>query len=324
MRAEEFQQTRKKDWDRLNRLVEQSQTNISKLSPAQIELMASLYRSLTSDLAVAQRDFPRHPLTNYLNQLTGRAHAAIYREEPLALRRLGLFITQGFPRLYRELFPFMLAAMLMFAVPAVAAGISMGLAPESNSRILPASVQELIPMIQEKDLWTDIPVQERPYASSFIMQNNIRVSFLAFGSGISGGLLTLLVLAENGLILGGLLGLTAHYGVGFELGTFVIGHGVIELSVIFIAGGAGLVIGWALLQPGLKRRRDALADAARKAVRLLVGAVPLLLVAGTIEGFISPAENIPWPVKWSIGIGSGILFYGYLILAGREKRQRKL
>ncbi len=324
MRAEEFQQTRKKDWDRLNRLVEQSQTNISRLSPAQIELMARLYRSLTSDLAVAQRDFPRHPLTTYLNQLTGRAHAAIYREEPLALRRLGLFITQGFPRLYRELFPFMLAAMLMFAIPAVAAGISMGLAPESNSRILPASMQELIPMIQEKDLWTDIPVQERPYASSFIMQNNIRVSFLAFGSGISGGLLTLLVLAENGLILGGLLGLTAHYGVGFELGTFVIGHGVIELSVIFIAGGAGLVIGWALLRPGLKRRRDALAEAARKAVRLLVGAVPLLLVAGTIEGFISPAENIPWPVKWAIGIGSGILFYGYLILAGREKRQRKL
>ncbi len=324
MRAEEFQQTRKKDWDRLNRLVEQSQTNISKLSPAQIELMASLYRSLTSDLAVAQRDFPRHPLTNYLNQLTGRAHAAIYREEPLALRRLGLFITQGFPRLYRELFPFMLAAMLMFAVPAVAAGISMGLAPESNSRILPTSVQELIPMIQEKDLWTDIPVQERPYASSFIMQNNIRVSFLAFGSGISAGLLTLLVMAQNGLILGGLLGLTAHYGVGFELGTFVIGHGVIELSVIFIAGGAGLRIGWALLRPGLKRRRDALADAARKAVRLLIGAVPLLLVAGTIEGFISPAENIPWPVKWGIGIGSGILLYGYLILAGREKRPRKL
>jgi len=134
--------------------------------------------------------------------------------------------------------------------------------------------------------------------------------------------MTLWVLATNGLILGGVTGLTIHYGVGFDLWTFVIGHGVIELSVIFMAGGSGLMIGWALLRPGLMRRRDALALAARKAVRLLIGAVPLLFVAGAIEGFLSPAENIPWPIKWGIGIGSGILLYGYLLLAGRKKEKR--
>jgi len=137
---------------------------------------------------------------------------------------------------------------------------------------------------------------------------------------MTGGLLTLLVLATNGLIMGGLLGLTAHYGVGFSLATFMVGHGVIELSVIFIAGGSGLMLGWALLRPGLLRRRDALAVASQDAVRLLLGAAPLLIIAGLIEGFVSPAENIAWQVKWGIGIATGVLLYAYLLLAGREKR----
>jgi uncharacterized membrane protein SpoIIM required for sporulation len=124
-------------------------------------------------------------------------------------------------------------------------------------------------------------------------------------------------------MIGTLTGLTAFHGIGFELWTFVIGHGVIELSVIFMAGGSGLMLGWAILRPGLLRRRDALAQAARKAVYLLLGAVPWLGVAGTIEGFISPNENIAIPVKWVVGIVSGILLYSYLSLAGRERKKKR-
>jgi uncharacterized membrane protein SpoIIM required for sporulation len=81
-------------------------------------------------------------------------------------------------------------------------------------------------------------------------------------------------------------------------------------------------LGWAILKPGLLRRRDALAQAARKAVYLLLGAVPWLVVAGTIEGFISPNEDIAIPIKWITGIVSGIFLYSYLLLAGREKKKR--
>jgi uncharacterized membrane protein SpoIIM required for sporulation len=182
-------------------------------------------------------------------------------------------------------------------------------------------VQTLIPSIERKELWTNIPVAERPYASTFIMQNNIQVAFLAFGGGMLAGLYTVWTLVFNGLILGGLTGLTAHYGIGFDLWTFVIGHGVIELSVIGIAGGSGLMLGWAMLMPGLLRRRDALALAARRSVRLVIGCVPLLVIAGTIEGFISPSTALPWPAHWAIGLGSGALLYAYLLLAGREQRR---
>jgi len=257
-----------------------------------------------------------------LNQLVARAHGVVYQGEPLAFNRMWDFVTAGFPRLFRETFIFTLIAFMMFALPAAAAGISTAIAPQSAEWLLPAEVQAVIPIVQNKKLWTDIPVQERPFASSFIMQNNIRVSFLAFSSGLTGGLLTLWVLVENGLIFGGLLGVTSYYGVGSDLLAFVIGHGVIELSVTFMAAGSGLMLGWAIIHPGLLRRRDALAQAAQKAVRLLGGAAPLLVIAGLIEGFVSPSETVPWQVKAAVGIGSGILLYTYLCFAGREKSAR--
>ena len=323
MNIDELYQSRKHEWELLTALVERAQLDARRLSTADIEKLASLYRATSSDLALAKRDFPGHRLTQYLNQIVARAHAVLYQGQPLAWNNLIDFALAGFPRLFRETIIFTFAAFLMFTIPALAAGISTVSSPESAVWLLPAEVQDLIPIIQDRQLWIDMPIEERPYASAFIMQNNIRVSILAFGSGVTGGLLTFWLLIQNGLILGGLLGLTTYYGIGFDLATFVVGHGVIELSVIFMAGGSGLMLGWALLRPGLMRRRDALAGAAQKAVRLLGGAIPWLVVAGTIEGFISPSETIPWPVKWAVGIGSGIIFYSYLLLAGRENKKRR-
>jgi uncharacterized membrane protein SpoIIM required for sporulation len=324
MQADKFYQSRRADWQALTRLLDKGQPDPHRLSPEDIQTLGRLYRVAASDLALAQRDFPNHRITLYLNQLVGRAHALIYRSEPLAAKRLLRFAAAGFARAYRENLIFTFIAALIFILPAVAAGFSTAWRPETARWLLPAEVQHVITDIERRELWTNIPIEERPYASSFIMQNNIQVAFLAFGSGVLAGVLTLWIMLLNGLLLGGITGLTAHYGLGFELWTFVIGHGVIELSVIFIAGGAGLRLGWAIIHPGLQRRRDALAVAARKSVRLVVGCVPLLVIAGLIEGFISPAEDIPWPVKWSIGLASGALLYGYLFLAGRTGKKQPL
>jgi uncharacterized membrane protein SpoIIM required for sporulation len=324
MRVNEFYQSRRGDWEALSRLLDQSQKEISGLSETQVRDLARLYRATTSDLALAQRDFPRNEVTVYLNQLVARAHAVVYRSEPLALRRLWRFATTGFPRLFRETWIFTFIAALFFILPAIASGLVTYASPQSATLLLPPEAHRLIGIVENKELWIDMPVEERPYISAFIMRNNIQVSFLAFASGLTAGLLTLWVLFFNGLLIGTLTGLTAFHGIGFELWTFVIGHGVIELTIIFIAGGSGLMLGWAILRPGLMRRRDALAQAARKAVYLLLGAVPWLVVAGTIEGFISPNENILIPVKWMVGIGSGILLYSYLLLAGREKKKKNV
>ncbi len=312
MRVEKFYESRQADWRLLSQLLKRCENGVQHLTPQEINELGHLYRAVTSDLAVAQRDFPHHQVIRYLNQLTAHAHAVIYSGEPLSYRRLLRFATTGFPRVYRAMLPFVGIAMLLFFGTALFAALSTALYPASAYWLLPVEAQDVIPMIERQELWTDIPLAKRPYASSFIMQNNMRVAFLAFGGGILWGLCTLWVLVYNGLLLGSITGLTIHYGIGFALWTFVIGHGVIELSVIVMAGGAGLMLGWSLIQPGMLRRKDALLLAARQAVRLLVGCVPLLVIAGCIEGFISPNENIPWFVKWGIGIGSGLLLYAYL------------
>jgi uncharacterized membrane protein SpoIIM required for sporulation len=289
---------------------------MNRLTPQEVQEMGLLYRSVTSDLAVAHREFPRHQVTTFLNQLVARGHATIYQGEPLALRRLKHYVLVGFPAAFRESLPFFITAALLVIIPALMAGFLTNWQPDASIWLLPASVQDLRALIEDQELWTNIPIEERPYTATFIMSNNIQVSFMAFGGGITAGLFSLYILIFNGLSLGGITGLTAHYDVGFELWTFVIGHGVIELSAIFIAGGSGLMLGWAILQPGLLKRGDALMVAAGKAVRLIIGCVPLLIIAGLIEGFISPNENIPWQIKWSVGLLTGILLYSYLLLAG--------
>lgn len=322
MNAHQLLRQRRHDWERLSDLLALAQHDARKLTPQQVDELSRLYRDATADLALARRDFPQDDVTRYLNQLVARGHATIYQEEPLAIGRLSRFARSGFPQAFRRLLPYFLVAAALFIIPGVLIGLVAAWNPSAAQQLLPPQVQDLAPMIEEQDLWTDIPVSERPYVSAFIMRNNIQVIFLAFAGGVLLGLFTLYILVLNGTLIGGVTGLTAHYGVGFDLWTFVIAHGVIELSVIFMAGGAGLALGWALIRPGLLSRRDALSQSARLAVRIIVGAVPLLVVAGLIEGFISPNETIPSLVKWLIGLMSGALLYGYLLLGGRERSNR--
>lgn len=320
MRADEMLKERRPQWEQLTRLLEQAERKTMPLSPEQVQLLGNLYRAATSDLALAKRDFPQHKVALYLNQLVGRAHAAVYQGEPLALGRLGRYIRRGFPEAFRKTKWFTFTATLLLFLPALFTALITYTNPEAARWILPPEVQHLIPIIQDQELWVDMAPRERPFMSSAIMTNNIQVSFLAFGGGMLAGLLTTYVLIFNGLMLGGLIGLTAHYGVGWELSHFIIGHGVVELSVICMAGGAGLQLGWAMLRPGLLHRRDALQLAGGQAIRLLVGCIPLLVIAGLIEGFISPAETISPLVKWGVGLGTGLLLYGYLFFAGRPRR----
>jgi uncharacterized membrane protein SpoIIM required for sporulation len=144
------------------------------------------------------------------------------------------------------------------------------------------------------------------------------VTFAAFALGVIFGVGTFYVLAFNGAMFGALLALTYRAGFGDDLlFGFVISHGVIELTCIFIAGGAGILIGTALLMPGNLSRGDALKSRGLDAVRLIIGCIPLLVVAGIIEGFISP-QPIPSAIKIGIGVITGITLYSYLFLAGRE------
>ena len=183
--------------------------------------------------------------------------------------------------------------------------------------ILGPGVAGLVKNVEDGKLWTEIAPGVRSAASALILTNNIQVMFLTFAGGITAGLLTTYVLLFNGLTLGAIFGLLQAHGPAGGLAESVVAHGFIELSVIFLAGGCGLYLGDGLIRPGPLSRREALIRRGNVAVRLILGCMPLLILAGLIEGFISPS-GLPWWIKLIVGLSTGILLHWYWLGANRQ------
>lgn len=310
-----FVEERAARWERLATLVRRARGGVRGLVPEEVLELGRLYRAAASDLAIAQRDYAADRATAALNALVGEAHALVYSEPSFSWRRLADYVRRDFPRLVRENLGYVAAAFALFMAPAVAAYL-LGLAyPALLEATLPPSLRE---SLEARHLWTDIAAEVRPFAASVIMTNNIFISFLAFAGGAFAGVFTAFVLVQNGVVLGSAFAATQHAGLGGRLLDFVAAHGALELSVVFLAGGAGLRIASALLAPGELSRRDALRLRGAQAVRIVLGCVPLLAVAGLIEGFLSPSE-VAWPVKTTVGLATGIALWSYLFIGGRGR-----
>lgn len=265
-----------------------------------------------SDLALALRYFPTDRTTTYLNSLVRKAHPIVYR--PMVSRgQLWAILRYGFPASYRRVGRYTAAAFGLFVLSAVAAAAAV-LYHSGNADLLlgHTQTQALRQVMAHHHLWMGSNTANHSVAANFIMLNNIQVAFLAFAGGILFGLGTLFIIAQNGIMLGAIGVLVAQYGLSRPFWAFVLPHGVIELSVIFMSAGAGLMLGDALLRPGMKTRGQALAEAARTVGQLILGCIPLLIIAGTIEGFYS-ASSSPAIVKILVGVVSGVLLYTYLL-----------
>jgi uncharacterized membrane protein SpoIIM required for sporulation len=163
----------------------------------------------------------------------------------------------------------------------------------------------------------------RPVMATSIIANNVQVTFAAFAMGIAFGIGTVLVLVTNGVSLGGVFGLYTSKGIGSLLLAFVAPHGVLELTAICIAGGAGFLLAAALLIPGDRPRGEALRANGRRAIRLIAASTVLLLIAGTLEGFVSPIET--WPLSWKLAVSAvTVVFLAIYLSGGRARRAEPL
>ncbi len=317
MLAEDFVAQKQETWARLEALIKRARRSFVGLSAEELLELGRLYRQATSDLAVSQRDYPHHPVRAYLTNLVGQAHGHVYRTRSTRMRHIRAFFTTTFPRVFRATWPHSLASFLMFIIPAIVSYLVAYTNPDAITHLFPGFENILADIRTNNEWWQSINQEGRAASSSMIMTNNIRVVFLAFAGGVLFGTLSLYILAMNGMLLGSVAGAAHRFQFADNLWGFVAAHGVVELSVIFIAGGAGLQLGWSLLRPGLLTRRAALTVAAHRAFQLVAGCVPLLVLAGIIEGFVSPS-TLPLIVKYAVALSSGIALFSYLILAGRE------
>lgn len=260
-----------------------------------------MYRQTASDLATVREDASSHQLTVYLNQLLGRCHNLIYLGHKPQVSGIVWFYRDVYPQVFREALPQIGIAVSIFLFATIAAWAVTLHDPAFAYRLLGPRMMETI---EQRKMWTDSIVTVQPLATSGIMTNNLSVSFAAFAMGITGGLGTLWMMFMNGLLLGVIGACTWKAGMALQLWSFVAPHGVLELPAIFIAGGAGLEIGRGLLFPGMLPRKVSLARAGSRASKLVLGVIPLLVIAGLLEGFFSPS-GAPYQAKFLL---AGFLF----------------
>jgi uncharacterized membrane protein SpoIIM required for sporulation len=302
-------------WRRLEALVEQSgRRGVGRLSRSELQELGLLYRQIASDLSTVREDPASRQISDYLNQLLGRAHNLIYMGRKTNAAGIVQFFRVTYPRLFRENLAYPLTAFLIFLAAAIV-GTALCFSDPGFERYFLGG--RMIDTIEQHRMWTQSVVSIKPLASSFILTNNISVACATFAMGILAGLGTVYMLFFNGLLIGVIGTACWQAGMSRQLWSFVAPHGVLELPAIFIAGGAGLLLARGLLFPGTLPRRDSVVEAGGRAVRLVLGVIPMLVVAGFIEGYLSPS-NFPAPLKFALGAALGLALVMYLASGGEN------
>jgi uncharacterized membrane protein SpoIIM required for sporulation len=320
MNAATFLDTRAAAWDRLQALVTKCAAGgVRALTSEELHELTRLYPGVAVDAARA-RMLKIDPATQQrINRLAIAAHGLLYRRPPVHISTaVWSFFSRDYPRLLRRMWPYAVFATLLFLVAGVGAFASVRLRPSTAYLLVPGRID----MPDHKRGLSPDDIAERfrkmphPPMAAGIISNNVSVAFSVFALGITGGIGTCLLLFVNGVMLGALASHFANHGLSYPFWSFILPHGVLEIMAILIAAGAGLRMGFSLVAPGQLTRGASLRAGAREAVMLVLGTIPMFIVAGAVEGFITPSY-LPGIVKIILGLALGCGALGYALTVGR-------
>ncbi len=289
-------------WERLGSLLAQADsTGLRTLTRAELEETALLYRQVASDLSTLRQDPSARTYTDHVNQLLARAHHIIYSTRRTSFLQLFRYMRDEYPAVFQRNMAYALLALVV-TLGGAAFGTVVTLARPQFMRHMLGP--QMVATIERHEMWTKSVVAVAPAASSWIMTHNLSVCFVAFAGGVVFGIGPLYSMFLNGLLLGVIGVACQQHGMSLDLWSFVAPHGSLELPSIILSGAAGFRLAHGVLFPGLYRWRDSVATSGVEAARLIGGIIPLLVIAGSLEGFFSPSAAPVW-LKFTVG---GMLF----------------
>ncbi|RCW73152.1 stage II sporulation protein M [Saliterribacillus persicus] len=317
MQLNQFIKQNRTQWQHLEALTKKIQ---KKPTQSTIDDFENTYRKVSQQLSYSQTYFPNDEITLYLNEIVSRAHNVLYQSQLSSWKQIHYFFSTKFVGLLLEQWKAIVIAMLLFVLGGVASFFAVINDPINVYGILPA---ELAQNLEAEKLGTVPKEVNASLMSAEIMTNNIQVAILAFAGGITFGILTVYILIYNGMIIGALAALFWHAENSYAFWAFIVPHGMIELLAIFIAGGAGLLMGYKLFVPKERSRVSHLKIQTVRSVQLLLGTIPLFIIAGLIEGFITPAD-LSLELKYVVAFITviGVILYmliGHYLLKKRSR-----
>ena len=310
------------------RLTHAQRAGLASMSEREVTEFVSRYREVATDLARLRTASGgrEHDAVYQLSRLVAAGHNLLYRQRATPGKAAWQYLTSAVPGEIRASWvQISLAALLLFG-PAIATYVAIVRSPPLAYELMPATMIERAESARAREALGQgyLPEDEEiplPLLASEVATNNIGVTFAAFASGMTAGILTIVLLVFNGVAIGGAVGLFESMDVAHLIWAFVAPHGVLELFAICVAGGGAFHLASAILLPGTRTRREALAVRGRRAIRLIAAATMLLVVAGAIEGFISPRV---WPLPWKLAVSAvtAVLLLLFLSLGRRREDGR--
>ena len=285
-----------------------------RLAPAEVDELLRLHLVVSSQLSVARTHLGDADLTAALSRRVARSAAVVHGTRPRTWRAVVAGLTRSFPAaVWHARLP-VAVSTLVFVASFTVMAVWLAVSPEAVEASAPEAVRQAY---LEEDFEAYYSSEPGTAFAARVFTNNAAVGGLAFITGIAWGVPTLYVLVLNGINVGLAAGLFHAAGDAVTFWTLILPHGMLELTAVFIAGGAGLRLGWAVLAPGERTRTAALAEEGRRAVVIVLGLVVVFAVAGLLEGYVTAA---PWPTWARVGTGAVVwaAVVGWIVMAGRR------
>jgi uncharacterized membrane protein SpoIIM required for sporulation len=307
-----FVAERAPSWRRLDELARRARRS-GRMGADDVSELVSLYQRTSADLSAIRSRAPDPLVVAPLTRTLASAHLAIYGARGSAARSVVDFLRLTFPAAVWHLRRLVAVSAVLLLVPMAAMGWWIATSDSALEASAPEEVREAVLESEFEEYYSSEPAAQ---FSTRVFVNNVQVAILAFASGVTLGIGTVYILVFNGLNVGLALGLFTHAGRWQQFWGLILPHGLLELSAVVVAGAAGLSLGWAVIAPGDRRRRDALAEAGRRSIGVVVGTVLAFLVAGLIEAFVTPSD-LPAAARLAIGVVAWAAFVVWVVAVGR-------